>query len=216
MRRAASRRQASLLSEDRRPRPGCGASARRTKHGALPRMAVGSQRSLVFPRFVDEARLNRKNFETALRLFAKEIGEASERAHIYVSCRVTDWQGADDRAIFLRNLPAWKRPQTKPATSPGDYSGLLAPIFDKEERPQRRAPDQTAEPRRAHSRPTRSALDGSVQRTRQGCFRQRYPSLHRGNQEAGLIYPHGKTWRPRRFSRLLEYAWRFWSLRQDA
>jgi hypothetical protein len=94
---------------------------------------------------VDEARLNRKNFETALRLFAKEIGDASERAHIYLSCRVTDWQGADDRATFLRNLPAWKRPVTKAAPSPDDYSGLLGPIFDKKEKVPRRTPDQTAE-----------------------------------------------------------------------
>ena len=94
---------------------------------------------------VDEARLNRKNFETALRLFAKEIGDAGERAHIFVSCRVTDWRGAEDRATFFRNLPAWKRPETKPAASPGDYSGLLGPIFDKDEKEQSRKPAQNAE-----------------------------------------------------------------------
>lgn len=94
---------------------------------------------------VDEARLNRKNFETALRRFAKDIGDATERAHIYVSCRVTDWRGADDRALFLRYLPAWKSPETDPAAPAGKLSGLLGPIFDKEERAQRRAPNQNEE-----------------------------------------------------------------------
>jgi hypothetical protein len=94
---------------------------------------------------VDEARLNRKSFETALRRFAKEIGDASERAHIYVSCRVTDWRGADDRAIFLRHLPAWKRPETIPEKPACDYTALLGPLFDKEEKSQKRKSDQKAE-----------------------------------------------------------------------
>ncbi|MGJ5080386.1 hypothetical protein [Bradyrhizobium sp. HKCCYLS3013] len=94
---------------------------------------------------VDEARLNRKNFETALRRFAKDIGDASERAHIYVSCRVTDWRGADDRALFLRYLPAWKSPESDHSTPAGNLSGLLGPIFDQEESAQRRAPNQNEE-----------------------------------------------------------------------
>ncbi|MBR0960405.1 hypothetical protein [Bradyrhizobium japonicum] len=89
---------------------------------------------------VDEARLNRKNFDSALRRFAKEIGDASERAHVYVSCRVTDWRGAEDRATFLRYLAAWKKPETKPSST-SDYSGLLAPLFEKADRPQRSVPD---------------------------------------------------------------------------
>ncbi|WP_128971175.1 hypothetical protein [Bradyrhizobium tropiciagri] len=40
---------------------------------------------------IDEARLNRKSFETALKRFARDIGDGRERAHVYVSCRVTDW-----------------------------------------------------------------------------------------------------------------------------
>ncbi|MFK4536194.1 hypothetical protein ABIA00_004377 [Bradyrhizobium ottawaense] len=94
---------------------------------------------------VDEARLNRKNFDSALRRFAKEIGDASERAHIYVSCRVTDWRGAEDRATFLRYLAAWKRPEPKPASSSGDHNGLLAPLFEEADRPRRVVPDTEAE-----------------------------------------------------------------------
>jgi hypothetical protein len=63
---------------------------------------------------VDEAKLNRKSFDGALRRFAKDLGAGIERAHVYVSCRVTDWNGPDDRAIYSRHLPAWKRPVVVP------------------------------------------------------------------------------------------------------
>jgi hypothetical protein len=60
----------------------------------------GSGEGWFFLDSVDEARLNRKSFATALRRFAKDIGTGLERAHVYVSCRVTDWKGADDREVF--------------------------------------------------------------------------------------------------------------------
>jgi hypothetical protein len=64
---------------------------------------------------VDEARLNRKSFEGALKRLARALGPSSERARIFISCRVTDWKGVEDRAFIERLLPAWERPkQTKP------------------------------------------------------------------------------------------------------
>jgi hypothetical protein len=46
---------------------------------------------------VDEARLNRKSFETALKRFARDLDQAAERAHVLISCRVSDWNTARDR-----------------------------------------------------------------------------------------------------------------------
>lgn len=77
---------------------------------------------------VDEARLNRKSFDTALRRFAKDLGMALERTHVYVSCRVTDWKGAEDRTTYSRYLPAWRKPLVAPVEKPDEYRALLDPI----------------------------------------------------------------------------------------
>jgi hypothetical protein len=90
---------------------------------------AGSSEAWFFLDSVDEARLNSKSFDTALRRFAKDLGTCLERAHVYVSCRVTDWKGAEDRTTYMRYLPAWSKPVTPPVATPEDYSGLLDPIF---------------------------------------------------------------------------------------
>jgi hypothetical protein len=95
---------------------------------------TGSGEAWFFLDSVDEARLNRKSFDTALKRFAKDLGTGLERAHVYVSCRVTDWKGADDRATYSRYLPAWKKPITPPEAKPDNYSALLDPLF-KEKQP---------------------------------------------------------------------------------
>jgi hypothetical protein len=97
---------------------------------------TGSGEAWFFLDSVDEARLNRKNFDTALKRFAKDLGTGLERAHVYVSCRVTDWKGPDDRATYMRYLPAWKKPLIPPVAKPDDYSALLDPLF-KEKQPSR-------------------------------------------------------------------------------
>lgn len=80
---------------------------------------------------VDEARLNRKSFEGALKRFAREVGAALERTHIFVSCRVTDWKQADDRRAIMDWLPAW---QTATVTEDrSEHSDLLDPIFNQSE-----------------------------------------------------------------------------------
>jgi hypothetical protein len=78
---------------------------------------------------VDEARLNRKGFETALKRFARDLDRAVERAHILISCRVTDWKGKEDFALVERILPSWEQP--KEETENADP--LLDPIFNKQE-----------------------------------------------------------------------------------
>lgn len=77
---------------------------------------------------VDEARLNYKSLEKALRCFARELQLGMERAHVYVSCRVSDWKGGEDRAAIDRLLPVWKKPVL---AEPQDIdAALLDPLFN--------------------------------------------------------------------------------------
>ena len=80
---------------------------------------------------IDEARLNRKNFESALKRFAREAGTAIVRAHVFVSCRVTDWKGPEDRRAITRWLPSPQRPAEQVLASPSGDRALLDPIFEK-------------------------------------------------------------------------------------
>jgi hypothetical protein len=89
---------------------------------------------------LDEARLNRKSFETALKRFARALDDSIERARIFVSCRVSDWKGAEDRGFIERHLPAWERPQAPAAAA----DALLDPIF-KEKKETRTGPSQDVE-----------------------------------------------------------------------
>jgi hypothetical protein len=85
---------------------------------------------------IDEARLNRKSFDSALKRFARELGVGAERAHIFISCRVTDWKGLEDRETITRWLPAWEVANASPAS---DERALLDPIFDKKQKSTRQA-----------------------------------------------------------------------------
>lgn len=89
----------------------------------------GTGEGFFFLDSVDEARLNRKSFETALKRFARELDRAGERARVFISCRVSDWRARDDRALIERILPAWEQPQ-EPAEL-GDP--LLDPIFKNQQ-----------------------------------------------------------------------------------
>lgn len=88
----------------------------------------GTSEGWFFLDSVDEARLNRKNFETALKRFNRDLDQSLERARVFISCRVTDWKGTEDREIVERLLPAWERPEDTSAKS-DEYSALLDPIF---------------------------------------------------------------------------------------
>jgi hypothetical protein len=106
---------------------------------------AGSGEGWFFLDSVDEARLNRKSFDTALKRFARDIGDGRERAHVYVSCRVTDWKGSEDRATYSRYLPAWNKEVMAPIAKPDDYSALLDPLFEKKDRPAAAKPDESEE-----------------------------------------------------------------------
>lgn len=78
---------------------------------------------------IDEARLNRKSFESALKRLARESGPALERANIFISCRVTDWRDDDDRRAIREWLPAHRKAEA--AVDKGDEAKLLEPLFDE-------------------------------------------------------------------------------------
>lgn len=100
----------------------------------------GNGNGLFFLDSVDEARLSRKRFDKALRRLARDIGEpALSRAHIFVSCRVSDWRGDEDRAIFQEKLPL-PDPALAAVTPPPfpDWKAtLLAPFDEGYQSPQR-------------------------------------------------------------------------------
>ena len=89
---------------------------------------AGTAEGWFFLDSVDEARLNRKSFETALKRFSRDLDHSLERARVFISCRVTDWKGSEDRALIYRILPAWETPKDTPPKN-DEYSALLDPIF---------------------------------------------------------------------------------------
>lgn len=91
---------------------------------------------------IDEARLNRKSFETALKNIARVLGPALNRSHIFISCRVSDWAGDKDRESVERILPAYKPAIS--SKSGGDK--LLDPIFKKEEEEKKETKKEKAIP----------------------------------------------------------------------
>ncbi len=61
---------------------------------------------------IDEARLNHKSLEKALRRFAREIDTGIERAYVYISCRVSDWKGHEDQTGSPHSHPTSVRRKT--------------------------------------------------------------------------------------------------------
>jgi hypothetical protein len=79
---------------------------------------------------VDEARLNNKKLAAALQTFRGAISTANlNRAHIVVSCRVSDWRGKADRESLKNELP-YTPPNEQVADSDPDEV-LLSPVFDR-------------------------------------------------------------------------------------
>lgn len=83
---------------------------------------------------VDEARLNGKKLVTALRAFRAAIsGGNLNRAHIIVSCRVSDWKGKADRDSLQKELPYIPPTKSDSAVTDPDEI-LLSPMFNRESR----------------------------------------------------------------------------------
>jgi hypothetical protein len=84
----------------------------------------GTEQAYFFLDSVDEARLNRKSFETALKKFARDLGRAVERSFVFVSCRATDWKIREDRMLIETVLP-WR---DTPEEAKKDANPLLDPV----------------------------------------------------------------------------------------
>ena len=92
---------------------------------------------------VDEARLHHKSLGKALRRFAWGIGAGIGRARIYISCRVSDWKGQEDRKAVKRILSV---PEALPTPEPVDRdAALLDPIFEEREESSRSSEDEEAD-----------------------------------------------------------------------
>jgi hypothetical protein len=90
----------------------------------------GSEIGHFFLDSVDEARLNGKKLAVALRKLAHDIGEHIGRAHIVVSCRVSDWKGDEDVAVVKQCLP-YRLPPAKNGGHRDPHHKLLGPIFER-------------------------------------------------------------------------------------
>jgi len=92
---------------------------------------TGAEHGYFFLDSVDEARLNRKNFDTALRRLARELDGHLGRTYFYISCRISDWRGRPDRDAVTQYLPV---PPPAPPPEPEPDVALLSPIFEKKEK----------------------------------------------------------------------------------
>jgi hypothetical protein len=79
---------------------------------------------------VDEARLNRKSFEGALRRVAKDLGASLARARIVISCRASDWRVTEDPRVIRTLLPLPPAPEPDAIGEEADpEAALLDRIF---------------------------------------------------------------------------------------
>lgn len=91
------------------------------------RWAASTEDGYFFLDSLDEARLNRKSFDAALRRFSSAIDGRLEHCHVYISCRISDWRGNQDKATIERILP---HEALEVASQEGeDDADLLDPIF---------------------------------------------------------------------------------------
>jgi hypothetical protein len=104
---------------------------------------AGAGEAWFFLDSVDEARLNNKKLAAALQTFRDAVSTANlNRAHIVVSCRVSDWRGKADRDSLQNELPYAAPTEAAAATDPDEI--LLSPVFDrtsKEKRPKPGKPE---------------------------------------------------------------------------
>lgn len=83
---------------------------------------------------VDEARLNGKKLATAFRNVRAALSSGNlNRAHIIVSCRVSDWKGKADRESLQKELP-YVPPVEFPSAVTDPDEILLSPMFDRTSR----------------------------------------------------------------------------------
>lgn len=92
-------------------------------------MSASSTDAWFFLDAVDELKLVQGKLPTALRRFAKGVGDHLYRAHIVLSCRPNDWKKDIDQSSFLEILPVVQKLKSK-----GEVSGeaLFTRLITKE------------------------------------------------------------------------------------
>ncbi|CAI9417379.1 hypothetical protein ANOBCDAF_03963 [Pleomorphomonas sp. T1.2MG-36] len=149
----------------------------------------------------DEALLANADFKKSLRSLRKALGSALKRAHVFVSCRHTDWQGSADRAAvadILGNGPSDQAPASPiegaDALASQDWRDVvLAPYFDREGK--RRSEVPTSTPKKQEAEPVvvvrMMPLDAErmlkfVQKAEGGRFAADASAIIQAIQQAGL------------------------------
>jgi hypothetical protein len=105
---------------------------------AFEKWRGGTSEGRFFLDSIDEARLNRKSFEFPLKRFARALGLSLDRARVFISGRVSDWKGAEDRGFIEQFLPSLERPRDADA----EADPLLDPLFKEQERPHSRVREE--------------------------------------------------------------------------
>ncbi len=81
---------------------------------------------------IDEAKLDNKSFSRALRNLAKAIVGKEHIAHIYLSCRVSDWNPILDVDLVQEHLCSRPLPTDFPLTPEETEKSVLSPIFGEQ------------------------------------------------------------------------------------
>lgn len=92
---------------------------------------------------VDEARLcGPKQFEAAIRNFAAKLGNSKQRAHIFITSRLTEWRAQSDLSLIKDQIPFIELVQTTEEKSEDDLEVLDAsssvattPVTEGERKP---------------------------------------------------------------------------------
>ena len=104
------------------------AALSKTEQERFARWSAMTQHAWFFVDSLDEARLTRRNFGNALKTLAAQIGEHAERAHIYLSCRASDWRGNEDLEVLNSVFPPVRTEVPVESLVTSD-TGLLAPVL---------------------------------------------------------------------------------------
>jgi len=115
----------------------------------LAKWRKGRDEAWFFIDSVDEAKVAGIRFEQVVRKVADGIHGAAERAHIFLSCRVTDWEPKRDLGALAKSLPLFteiskseptakqellrilnneRKRNESPAIAEAPFIGLMAPL----------------------------------------------------------------------------------------
>jgi len=89
----------------------------------------GTEQGWFFLDSVDEARLNSKSLERALRHFRRDLGSALDRASVLISCRASDWKGTQDLNLIKDLLPLATSQSSAEDVVTSEDELLLGPVL---------------------------------------------------------------------------------------